>query len=515
MTSERMPVDPEPSQDQDNIDIDASSAPMQSDEVQLLPTEIPPSSGDEVATTVQSSGRHPLSKPQSVRPAVVLLMGIVLAGVGWQIYQKTQVGDGGAEPVVEQPSESLLPVRVAKAKTGLAQDWVFDEGEVWPVQRRVLNFEAKGEITYLTSVNGRDLREGDRVSKGTLLAQIDNRNQTASIVTANADVQVAIEKKEQAKASLNQAKARQRQANANLVLQKAELSRYQQLYEKGAVSVSDRDVFRNRVIEAETSLRSAKEDVASAENEVKAATAQVAAAGARLKQSGVAREDTQLISPIDGLVAYINIRKGEYWSPSRLDYSSDQRLIETAPIVVMDPNSFEVMLELQADQANTVQSGQLAYVVLEEEVSAAQAAGESSSALLKLAQERGSAGRVFSVSPSSTPGSRGTRITIRDLDNVDRLRVGARVYAWIKVASNPEAVMVPFTAVVPRGQDSFTFVVQDDQTVTRRQIRTGVETANGVEILAGVQAGETVVIEGENRLVEGTPVDIVEAKEVQ
>ena len=515
MTSERMPVDPGFPLNQDIINKASSVGSMPSEASQSSPPEMSSSPEGEIAAVAPPLRRPPIAKPKSVWPAMVLAMGVVLAGVGWRIYQKTQAGDGSIDPSVEQPSESRLPVRIAKAKTGLAQDWVFDEGEVWPVQRRVLNFEADGEITYLARINGRDLREGDRVTQGTLLAQIDDRNQAASIVTANADVQVAIEQTEQAKAALNQAKARQRQAEADLALQETELSRYQQLYDQGAVSESDRDVFRNRVIQAQTSLSSTREDIASAANGVRAAEAQVAAAGARLKQSDVALEDTQLISPIDGQVAYINIRKGEYWGPSRLDTSSDQRLIETAPIVVMDPNSFEVLLELQAEQANTVQPGQTAYVILEEEISAAQAAGGSSSALLKLAQERGSAGTVFSVSPSSTPGSRGTRITIRDLVDVDRLRVGARVYAWIEVASNPGAVLVPFTAVVPRGQESYTFVVQDDQTVTRRQIRTGVETANGVEILSGVQAGESVVIEGENRLVEGTPVDIVEVKGAQ
>ncbi len=436
-------------------------------------------------------------------------MVLVAGAVGWKAYRKTQKSSG-PETDTAQINTSRLPVRVAKARTGLAQDWVFDEGTVWPVQRRVLNFETSGEVTFIASVDGQDLREGDRVPKGQLLAQIDDRNQNASITTSTADVQVAIQQEEQAQASLAQAEARRRQAQADLDLQRTELQRYQQLYASGAVSASDRDVYRNRVIQAEAALSSAEQDIRSAQNGVRSAQAQIESAGARLKQSNVALEDTQLISPIDGLVAYINIREGEYWTPSRLDSSSDQRLIETAPIVVVDPKNFEVTLEVQSEQANDIQPGQSAYVVLEEEVSAAQASGASSSTLLKLAQDKGSAGSVFSVSPSSTPGSRGTKITIRDLAAVDRLKVGGRVYVWMEVASNPNAVLIPFKAVVPRGQEFYTFVVQEDGTVTQRQIRQGVEGANGVEILSGVQAGETVVIEGENRLVEGTPVDVVE-----
>ncbi|MEO1124416.1 MAG: biotin/lipoyl-binding protein [Cyanobacteria bacterium J06639_16] len=73
------------------------------------------------------------------------------------------------------------------------------------MQLRVLNFYANGDITYVAKINGVGLREGDFVSKGQLLATIDDRRQTSSIETAEADIQVAINQREQSEASLLQA----------------------------------------------------------------------------------------------------------------------------------------------------------------------------------------------------------------------------------------------------------------------------------------------------------------------
>ncbi|MEO0987583.1 MAG: multidrug transporter, partial [Cyanobacteria bacterium J06639_14] len=261
-------------------------------------------------------------------------------------------------------------------------------------------------------------------------------------------------------------------------------------------------------------LKQAQEDVRSAEEGVRSAEASVRASFARLDESSVDLEDTQLVSPIDGVVAYINIREGEYWSTQYLNTSSTQTVIETAPIVVVAPQSFEVELELQADQAEAIRPGLQAFVVLEEEVSAAQVAGAGSQGLLDIARERGSGGRVFAVSPSQTPGSRGTQITIRGLEQVRNLKVGGRVYVWIEVASKPNTVILPLGALVSRDQEPYVFVVNEaDGTVQRRRVTPGIEGLSGIEILAGVESGEQVVIEGQNLLVEGTPVEVVDREQ--
>ncbi|MEO1347725.1 MAG: biotin/lipoyl-binding protein [Cyanobacteria bacterium J06635_15] len=449
----------------------------------------------------------PLGKPKkSLWPMIALTMLVVAGFAGWKIY----VGINLSVPDEATSTQTRLPVRVTRAQTGLAQGWVFDEGTSLPVQLRVLNFYANGDITYVAKINGVGLREGDFVSKGQLLATIDDRRQTSSIETAEADIQVAINQREQSEASLLQAQANLDKTESDLALAQTELQRYQSLFERGVVAESDRDAYRNRVDQAHAAVKTAQQSVRSAKDGVRSAESSIAAAQARRNQTNVDLEDTQLVSPIDGVIAYINIQEGEYWSTQYLNTSGPQEVTETAPIVVVDPATYEVELEIQADDANSIRLGQRTYVVLEEAVSTAQAGGASQHDLLEIAQQQGSQGSVFAVSPSQTPGGRGTKVTIRDFQQVRNLKVGARVYVWIETVANPNALVVPLGAVLARGQEFYVFVVNEsDGTVQQRQVTQGVEGLSGVEILSGVQPGELIVIEGQNRLVDGTPVEIV------
>ncbi|MEM6453005.1 MAG: multidrug transporter [Cyanobacteria bacterium P01_D01_bin.105] len=443
-------------------------------------------------------------------PAAALAMLVVAGFVGLKAYRT--LTSAPPEETVETVADasSRLPVRVMTAKTGLVEGWVFDEGSVWPVRRRVLNFQASGDITYVAKVDGVELREGDLVSRGQLLATIDSRRQMSGIKSAEADIQVSETQRNQSEASRQQAEANISRAESDLRLAETELRRYEVLFEKGAVAESDRDSYQNRLDQAKTSLMTAQQDLLSAEDGVIAAEASVGASVARLNERAVDLEDTELVSPIDGVVAYINIREGEYWSTQYLNSSSTQNLIETAPIVVVDPQSFEVELELQSGAAAEIRPGQQAYVVLEEEVSAAQAIGARPQGLLDIAKRRGSGGRVFAVSPSQTPGSRGTEVTLRDLEQVRNLKVGGRVYVWIEVDSSRDAVVLPIGALVSRDQKFYAFVINEvDGTVQQRQVERGLEGLSGVAILSGIVAGEKVVVEGQNRLVDGTPVEIV------
>ena len=470
--------------------------------------EIPPASDAASQSSTSPEWRSQSKKP--LWPAVALAMLVVAGFVGVKAY-RTLTAVPSSEETADTANQAQLPVRVLRAQKGPIQAWVFDEGSVWPVRRRILNFQASGDITYVAKVDGVELREGDFVSRGQLLATIDARRQESSIDTAAADIQVSETQLNQSRASLLQSQANLEKAKSDLALAETELQRYENLFAQGAVSESDRDSYVNRVDQAAAALKTAEQDVRSAEESIRSSEAGVNASVARLNQSAVDLEDTQLVSPLDGVVAYINIREGEYWSTQYLNSSSPQDLIESAPIVVVDPQSFEVEIELQANEAGEIRPGQRAYVVLEEEVSALQAAGANSQGLLDIARQRGSGGRVFAVSPSQTPGSRGTEITIRGLETVGNLKVGGRVYVWIEVASDNDAVVLPLGALVSRNQQYYAFVVNEtDGTVQQRRITGGIEGLSGVEILSGIEPGELVVIEGQNRLVDGTPVEIVD-----
>ena len=453
-----------------------------------------------------------LKKP--LWPAIALFMLGVAGLVGWKAYQHLTASTP-KEADETTIAQARLPVRVVQARPGLAQQWVFDEGSVLPVRRRVLNFQASGDITYVATINGVELKEGDFVSRGQLLAKIDSRRQTASIQTAKADIQVAVNQRNQSKASLLKTRANVAKAKSDLALARTELGRYQSLLDEGAVPERDRDAAQNRVDQAEAALKIALQDVRAAEDDIRSAEARIRSSHARLNQTAVDLEDTQLVSPIDGVVAYMNIRKGEYWSTQYLNTQNIQSLIETAPIVVVDPRSFEVELEIQTSEANAIRPGQRAYAVLEEDVSAAQASGATRQDLLDIAKQRGVRGAVFAVSPSQTPGGRGTKAIVRNFQQGRNLKVGGRVYVWIEVATKNKAIVIPLGALLIRDRQAYAFVVSStDNTAQRRRVIRGIESLSGMEILSGVKPGELVVVEGQNRLVEGTPVKIVNPEQI-
>ncbi|MEI6783569.1 MAG: efflux RND transporter periplasmic adaptor subunit, partial [Verrucomicrobiota bacterium] len=65
-------------------------------------------------------------------------------------------------------------------------------------------------------------------------------------------------------------------------------------------------------------------------------------------------------------------------------------------------------------------------------------------------------------------------------------------------------LFVPPTALVRRGQLEILFVAADGK-AQMRLVRTGKQTAQGIEILAGLAPAEAVVVEGTENLRDGQP----------
>jgi membrane fusion protein (multidrug efflux system) len=88
------------------------------------------------------------------------------------------------------------------------------------------------------------------------------------------------------------------------------------------------------------------------------------------------------------------------------------------------------------------------------------------------------------------------------------LRPGQFVEVTIVAEVREKRPVIPEQAVIGAGGETWVFVVQDG-VVTQRQIRLGTRLPMRVEILEGIEAGETIVISGQHRLSEGDSVEIV------
>jgi multidrug efflux system membrane fusion protein len=76
----------------------------------------------------------------------------------------------------------------------------------------------------------------------------------------------------------------------------------------------------------------------------------------------------------------------------------------------------------------------------------------------------------------------------------------------IETLHNQTVVPVP---AIQRGADgSFVFVVTPEKTVHQRNVTTGVQDGNSIQVLSGLKAGDTVVVDGADRLRDGADVEI-------
>jgi hypothetical protein len=77
---------------------------------------------------------------------------------------------------------------------------------------------------------------------------------------------------------------------------------------------------------------------------------------------------------------------------------------------------------------------------------------------------------------------------------------------YIATETHENAVVIPKKAVIRERDLNFVFTIQDDSTVSRREIQTGFTEDNWVEIVAGLDSGEKLVTVGHETLSDGYPV---------
>ncbi|WP_193874250.1 Coq4 family protein [Coleofasciculus sp. LEGE 07092] len=288
---------------------------------------------------------------------IIPLLGAILA-IGGVLFMRR--GDDVKKTPTTAVEYSPLPVRVTTAQSQPISAWVSTEGTLRAKQFRYLAFDVAGDITYITKRSGRGLREGDKVTKGELLAKIDDREELANVskaeaaiaeaqkrkAAAAADVASAQSQVAQARSQVQQLQAQVAKAQSQRNLAQTQLKRYQYLFNEGAVATSEIDTRTNAVRDAEADIRATSAQVASAKSQIQSAQSQVSAAQqqleatessittakAQLTQAKVALEGTKLYAPFSGIVAYLNIREGEYYTPQSVSSQIGGDLREEASL---------------------------------------------------------------------------------------------------------------------------------------------------------------------------------------
>ncbi|MBK6511476.1 MAG: efflux RND transporter periplasmic adaptor subunit [Haliea sp.] len=205
---------------------------------------------------------------------------------------------------------------------------------------------------------------------------------------------------------------------------------------------------------------------------------QQALASAQLAQRELA--DTRIFSPTDGLV---DIRAVEVGEPVQAGAS---------------------LITLQAVQGLRVQTW-----VSEADIARIRAGGSARVTV------SGLAGREFAatiewVGVNADPATGNFPLKLILTGDTDALRPGMTASAQLQGISEPDALLLPEQALVDRNRRRVVFVVEDGVARLREPLLAA-GFSNRLQILAGLAAGEKVVIAGQALLLDGDAVTVRDA----
>ncbi len=132
--------------------------------------------------------------------------------------------------------------------------------------------------------------------------------------------------------------------------------------------------------------------------------------------------------------------------------------------------------------------------IYEQDLSAARL-GEDAQVTLNAYPNQHWFGRVSVVSGAVDPNTRTFRVRVILSNSDGRIKPG--MFGAIRIVkSSAPGILVPASAVIREGNDAYMFVAKGSGRFERRTVKIGRTVDGAVEILGGINAGETVVSDG-------------------
>lgn len=379
----------------------------------------------------------------------ILLLG--LGALGWQIYHRLALPpqaatrEGGRQPV---------PVEVAPIERG-SIEW-----------RRAFSgtLEADAEFVVAPKVGGRieqlEVDLGDTVTRGQLVARLDNAEFVQAV--------------EQARAGRAVAEANLAEAESLLQIAQRERDRIDRLRERGLSSESQSDA--------------ATADLLAKQAHVKVTKAQLAKAEAELETARIRLGYTQVTAGWQGgsrerLVAERYLDEGETVAAN----AALLRIVELDPITA-------VVFVTERDYGR-LEKGQTVLLTTDAWP------GETFH------------GRIQRIAPVFREAVRQARVELRVDNPEQRLKPGMFVRAEVVFERVAEALVVPEEALTRRGGRDGVFLVHPDgQAVDWREVTPGIRQDGRVQLI-GAELGGQVVVLGQQMLEQGSAIAIVAGPE--
>jgi HlyD family secretion protein len=370
-------------------------------------------------------------------------------------------------------------------------------GKIYPEIEVKVSPDISGEITELT------VKEGDSVKKGQVLARIYadiyniQRNQASSGVEQS-QAQVA-----NSTAALNAIKAQLEQAQKNYDMQK-------QLFDDKVISRSEFNV-------AEANLKSSQANYDAALQGIRGVKASVKGAQSNLEKANKDLSRTAVMSPMDGVVSLLNVKKGERVVGSNL-------MSGTEIMRIADMAKIEVRVDVGENDVPKVKLGDSAIVEVD-----AYNDKKFKGIVTQIASSNNGAATQNALASTSNDVTQ-YKVYIRLLPEsyTDLLgkgsfpfRPGMSANADIQTKTHTNVLSIPINAVTTRDKNDSTgtkqekkttdesnvkttsplvddlevvvFILDKDDKVKKVKVKTDIQDINNIEITSGLQEGDRVV----------------------
>ncbi|MCD7098011.1 efflux RND transporter periplasmic adaptor subunit [Stenotrophomonas sp. MMGLT7] len=376
--------------------------------------------------------------------AIVIAVLLALAGLAFAL-----LGRGRAPEVHTAPVVAIAP--------GGSSSSVLDASG-YVVARRMATVSAKitGKVREVM------IEEGMRVEEGQVMATLDPIDADAQRQLAASQLEAARSQVDNMRAQLTQAEAEAGRLQALVAQQLVSRSQYDQ-------AVAQRDALRAQLQSAQRNVR---------------------VAGDQLAISDLNVDNNIVRAPFAGVVTAKAAQPGEIVSPL-----ATGGFTRTGIGTVVDMDSLEIEVEVGESYIGRVQPKMPAEVVL------------NAYPDWKIPAE------VIAIIPAADRGKATVKVRVAIQVKDPRIvpDMGVRVSFLEKPQpqqDGPQGVRVPANALVQRGGQTLAFALKGDDRVEQRAVKAGIEMGQDRQVLSGLAAGETVVVEPPQELEDGAKVKL-------
>jgi RND family efflux transporter MFP subunit len=189
-------------------------------------------------------------------------------------------------------------------------------------------------------------------------------------------------------------------------------------------------------------------------------------------------------APFDGVIASKNAEVGDVINPMMGGISPTSGVL-----TLMDFSRVKIEIEVSSQDIARIKKGMAAFLRVD------------------AFPDKVFPGQVSIVNLTADPMTRkfGVQVTANNPELLLRPNTFGEV--TLEITTHEDALVIPQIAVL---ENKYVFVAQEDNTVVRKEVSLGLQNTDLVEVLAGVQEGELVVVEGNYGLDEGARIEVKE-----